>query len=261
VGANGAIWCIGADSYIYKWDGSNWSGTGGGGIRITVDRQGNSWVVNGNSEIYRYNGTTFIKVAGSAVDIAAGGDGSIWIVGTDGKCSQLMPGDYWLPTGNGGATNITVSALGTPLTVNSDKQIYKPVYVNGSDPSLNDYLAGRIRIATTVASSTTTTTPTVTTTQLTLINGGNYVASFSVSYSVNGTPASYTSGEVNAGWRNSIAIPSNAINVYVIAYSKTGDLWEKPWKLIFSKTNATATNQCIQVFNTALDPKWTNVCN
>ena len=260
VGANGAIWCIGADGYVYKWDGSNWSGTGGGGARITVDRQGNAWVVNGNGEVYRYNGSTFIKVPGSATDIAAGGDGSIWITGTDGKCWQLMPGDQWYSLGNGSAVNITVAALGTPLTVNTNKQICKPVYVSGSDPGLNDYLAGKVQFATTIA-STTSVAPAVRNTQLTLVNGGSYVASFSVSYTVNGTSTSYGSGSVNAGWRNSITIPSNAINVYVVAYSYTGDQWEKPWKLIFSKTYATASTQCIQVASTALSPTWSAGCN
>jgi hypothetical protein len=261
VGANGAVWCIGADGIIYKWDGSNWSSTPGGAARITVDRQGNAWVVNANNEIYRYNGSSYVRVAGAAVDIAAGGDGSIWIAGTDGKVSQYMPGDYWSAFGNGGAISITMAAVGTPLTVNADKQIYKPVYVSGSDPSLNDYLAGKIQFATTIATTATVISTVISNTQLTLVNGGNYVASFSVSYSVNGTPTSYSSGSVNAGWRNSITIPSNATNVYVVAYSYTGDTWEKPWKLIFSQTYATASTQCIQVANTALNPTWSTGCN
>jgi hypothetical protein len=257
VGANGAIWCTGANGGIYKWNGSDWSAMPGGATRITVDRQGNAWVVNANNGIYRYNGSSFVPVPGSAVDIAAGGDGSIWIAGTDGMVLQYMPGDYWSPNGNGGAGNLTMGAIGSPLTVNTNKQIYKPVYVSSSDPSLNDYIAGKIQFATTIGTTATV----ITNTQLTLVNNGNYVASFSLTYSLNGVATSYNSGGVIAGWRNSITIPSNATNVYVVAYSRTADLSEKPWKLIFSKIDATPTTQCIQVFNTALDPRWTTICN
>ena len=98
-------------------------------------------------------------------------------------------------------------------------------------------------------------------TQLTLVNNGDYVASFSVSYSVDGTSTSYSSGSVNAGWRNAIMIPSNATNVYVAAYSYIGDQWEIPWKLIFDKTYAAASTRCIQVANTAIDPTWATGCN
>lgn len=96
--------------------------------------------------------------------------------------------------------------------------------------------------------------------QLTLTQGGGYVAWFKLTYTQNGkTVTLIDDATLSLGWRKVYDIPADATNIRLIAKSKTGLLWS-PWKLIVDKTWPTAPNECIKVYNTTLDPKYNNEC-
>ncbi len=137
IGADGTVWVIGTnpvghgDSGIYRWDGSNWSGIEGGGIRIAVDPQGAPWVVNARQEIYQRVNNQWSRQPGAAHDIGIGADGTIWVIGTN----PVGQGDYgiyrWDGTNwsgiEGGGVRIAVDPQGAPWVVNARQEIYQRV--------------------------------------------------------------------------------------------------------------------------------------
>lgn len=119
----------GADYGIYKWNGSGWDRGPGGGIKITVDENGNPWVANSKKDIYKFIGNTFEKLPGQANDIAVGG-GKVWVIGNDRVGSGSDYGIYaWNGKGwdkaPGGGVRIAVDDKGLPWIVNSNKDIYQ----------------------------------------------------------------------------------------------------------------------------------------
>jgi hypothetical protein len=61
VGANGAVWLIGANPVpggfgVFRWTGSNWTQIDGGAIRIAVTPAGAPWVVNDLGDVYSREG-------------------------------------------------------------------------------------------------------------------------------------------------------------------------------------------------------------
>lgn len=66
VGANGAVWAVGADHRIMGFHNGTWAAISGAGDRIAVDADGNPWVTNGNHDIWHWTGTGWIMVAGKA---------------------------------------------------------------------------------------------------------------------------------------------------------------------------------------------------
>ncbi|MBX2928617.1 MAG: hypothetical protein KF852_12355 [Saprospiraceae bacterium] len=91
--------------------------------------------------------------------------------------------------------------------------------------------------------------------EITLINGGGYVAKFQGNYTVEGQAKSYESGDVLLGWKHKLPIPPNAKNVQIRAWSS----W-LGWKDAYTDTDANATNRCVKLFGVAWDPKANNQC-
>lgn len=97
--------------------------------------------------------------------------------------------------------------------------------------------------------------------ELTLTQGGGYVARFRVRYTEGGrevTPVD--TGEVSAGWHQVLTIPADASNIHLEAWSATGLVWE-PWRSITDRTWPSPPNECVKVYGTSLEPKWNNECN
>jgi thiol-activated cytolysin len=67
-------------------------------------------------------------------------------------------------------------------------------------------------------------------------------------------------GGATAGWRRVFTIPTDAKNIRLEAWTKTGLVWE-PWRPIIDKTYLSPPNECIKVYGTTLDPKWNNECH
>jgi len=96
--------------------------------------------------------------------------------------------------------------------------------------------------------------------ELTVTQGGGYVARIKVTYQQAGrTVTAADDGGASAGWRRVLTIPTDATNIRLQAWTKTGLVWE-PEKGIIDKTYPSPPNECIKVYGTTLDPKWNNEC-
>jgi hypothetical protein len=137
VGADGSVWLIGtnpvgaaADFGVYKWDGSNWAGIGGGGVRIAGAPDGTAWIVNSIGQIYHWNAGSYTLKPGLGTDIGIGADGSVWLIGTNsvGGDADLgvfkWDGNDWAEIGGGGVS-ISVGADGKAWLVNSVGNIFR----------------------------------------------------------------------------------------------------------------------------------------
>jgi hypothetical protein len=59
IGADGSVWVIGTnpvgagqDFGVFRWNGSSWDGVDGGGVQISVDKDGVPWIANSKGEIF-----------------------------------------------------------------------------------------------------------------------------------------------------------------------------------------------------------------
>jgi hypothetical protein len=139
VGADGSVWVIGtnpvgagADFGIYKWNGTNWDGMGGGGVRIAVGPDGTPWVVNSVGQIFRRQGTSWgAPLPGLGKDIGVGADGSGWVIGTNpvGAGADFgvhkWNGANWDGLANSGGVGIAGDPSGRAWLVNSVGQIFR----------------------------------------------------------------------------------------------------------------------------------------
>ena len=170
VGADGSVWLIGTDPVgagsdfgVCKWNGTNWDGVGGGGVRIAVGPDGTPWVVNSAGQIFHgqltieldrarlssegvVNGddrrTAFAPgpllsitwgapLPGLGKDIGVGADGSVWLIGTNpvGAGSDFgvykWNGTNWDGLANNGGVCIAVGPGGLAWLVNSVGQIFR----------------------------------------------------------------------------------------------------------------------------------------
>ena len=133
VGANGAVWLVGANVVgggfgIWHWTGSAWASVPGGAVRVAVDPSGNPWVINSLHAIYRWSGTGWIQLPGAGIDVGVGANGAVWLVGVN-----VVGGGFgiWNWTGSawasvpGGAVRVAVDPSGNPWIVNSLHAIYR----------------------------------------------------------------------------------------------------------------------------------------
>jgi hypothetical protein len=96
--------------------------------------------------------------------------------------------------------------------------------------------------------------------QLTVTQGGGYVAWIRVTYTRNGQGVTAVDNSgASAGWRQVFDIPADATNIHLQAWTKTGLVWE-PWHGIIDKNYPSPPNECIKVYGTTLDPKYNNEC-
>jgi hypothetical protein len=101
---------------------------------------------------------------------------------------------------------------------------------------------------------------TTTQNQLTVTQGGGYVAWIRLEYNEGGqTKRVLDKSDCGGGWRQVFDIPATATNIHLQAWSNTGWIGE-PWKTIIDKSWPSPPNECIKVYNTTLDPKWNNEC-
>ena len=120
-----------SDFGVYRWTGSSWAGTDGGGIRIDVDGQGNPWLVNRMGEIFRRVNDQWQKISGLGRDIGAGPRNSVWVIGTNrvGVSGDFGVHKWTGRTGwqgiDGGGIQISVDDQNLPWVVNSRGEIYR----------------------------------------------------------------------------------------------------------------------------------------
>ena len=139
VGANGAVWVIGANAVpggysIWKRANNTWVNVPGGAERIAVDPQGNAWVVNSSNTIFRHDGTNWVVVPGTARDIGIGANGTVWVIGVAAETGGYViyrstdKGANWTKI-PGGAMRVSVDPQGNAWVVNNNNNIFR---YNGS---------------------------------------------------------------------------------------------------------------------------------
>lgn len=134
VGANGAVWVLGTNPVpggyaIFRWNGSDWEGIDGGGVRIAVDPNGMPWIVNDAGGIFVLTGGGWQQLPGAATDIAAG-----WAIGTN-----PIPGGYDIYYWKGdrewaGVDGAAVAIADGPWVVSSAGTIFSGQVAAVSDP-------------------------------------------------------------------------------------------------------------------------------
>jgi hypothetical protein len=145
VGANGAVWIVGAliagQDYgsIFKWNGSNWTQevSSGLGKRIAVSPTGIPWVIGADNKVYKRTSASPTTAASwvsvgqastCAQDLAVSADGSAWVIGCgspNGGIFKLVSGTWVEASGGGLATRIALGATGIPWLVNSGAQLFR----------------------------------------------------------------------------------------------------------------------------------------
>jgi len=99
--------------------------------------------------------------------------------------------------------------------------------------------------------------------ELTVTQGGGYVAWVKLTYTQNGkTVVAQDQSGLNLGWRKVYPIPNDATNINLVIKDATGltGALGSPWKTIIDKTWPTPPNECIKVYGTTLAPKWNSEC-
>jgi hypothetical protein len=137
VGANGALWVIGAGQVsggynIFRWAPTGWQRVDGAGVRIAVDPDGSAWVLNSQGEIYQYSfagAPSWRQIPGSATEIAVGPDGSLWVIGAPVQGSPDRNIFVWRNQGWGRAPGaglrIAAGPGGTTWVINSENEVYQ----------------------------------------------------------------------------------------------------------------------------------------
>ena len=156
VGRDGSAWIIGTNALgggdfgIKKWNGSGWTASDGGGVRIAVGPTGVPWIVNSANQIYRRttNDPTsgaWPQLPGLGQDIGISDGNYAWLIGTavvSGSDRQILVWDEQTQVGdgmdmhgapekkewlgvNGGARSVAGGPNGRPWVVNSAGHIFR----------------------------------------------------------------------------------------------------------------------------------------
>lgn len=132
VGANGAVWQVGADGNAWRWNGKSWIKVAGRNLqRLAVDKDGTAWAIGKDRVIYRSTQDRFEAFhTGRALDIGIGANGVKWVVGTD-RAAWRLSGNNWQKVGGANIERIAVDYTGNAWVVNNRNEIYH--YVGGSN--------------------------------------------------------------------------------------------------------------------------------
>jgi hypothetical protein len=140
VGGGDAMWGIDTEGLVWRFDHSvqDWIGTGGRGVALDVDPQGNAWVVAADQTIWRWDvpANGFLPVTGQLQDIAIGADGTVWGLDALGRSWKHVLGDWSHMGGNG--QRIAVDAHGQAWLTAAD----------GSVKRFDDAAGGFLAVAT-----------------------------------------------------------------------------------------------------------------
>lgn len=134
VGADGTIWHIGTQEeslgyalYRQKPGTTGWERIAGqGGVRVSVDPEGNAWVVTKDNKIYKYTGSSWQQIGGTAYDISCAPDGNVYHIGRNNNEIYLLnqDGKTWRKL-NGGAVCVAGGPCRDAWHLNSNKEIYR----------------------------------------------------------------------------------------------------------------------------------------
>ncbi len=129
VGAGGAVYVVGMDNRIYRWNGSGWNALPGSvrAKRVDVFSDNNPWIVATDGFVYQYSGGRWLKKGNfKARDISMAESGThIWaLAASDGSVHKYEGNGVWKKV-PGAADHISVDKDGTVWVVNSGRIIYR----------------------------------------------------------------------------------------------------------------------------------------
>jgi hypothetical protein len=138
-GADGSRWIIGSSPtaggfFIDYWNGSGWTATEIGALKIALAPAGDPWAVNSLYQVYHRPGGVggaWGYVPGVAAnDVAVGRNGSVWVVTNTARAGGYAPA-YWNGSGwtvvAGGIVKIAVDPQGNPWAINNANAIFRMV--------------------------------------------------------------------------------------------------------------------------------------
>ena len=132
VGADGSVWGVNSQGYVYKWSPliNDWVMSTGSNVRVIATApDGRPWVVNSAGQIWRKSdgnpsNSGWQQMPGQATRIAIGGDGSVWVSNAAGSVFKWDGNSNWIQAPASGVTRIAVTPQGVPWVINSSAQVW-----------------------------------------------------------------------------------------------------------------------------------------
>jgi hypothetical protein len=90
-----AVWHLGVNRKMYRWNNNGWAPIDGDALAIAVQSDGTLWHIGLNRSIYRRDGNHWSEIPAIAYNVAAGQDGSVWHIGKGGQLYQWNGGLGW----------------------------------------------------------------------------------------------------------------------------------------------------------------------
>jgi peptidoglycan hydrolase-like protein with peptidoglycan-binding domain len=139
VGGNGAVWLIGCGSTaqkgIFQWNGSGWTQSDGGAVRVAVAPDGTPWVADAARHVFRRTSSaattgTWQLLSGCVTDLGIGAEGSVWSVdcnaGLGGGRLQKWNGSNWdIAVDGAEGMRVSVDLLGRPWVVDNGGTVWR----------------------------------------------------------------------------------------------------------------------------------------
>jgi peptidoglycan hydrolase-like protein with peptidoglycan-binding domain len=129
-----AIYGIGDNNTIWRWNGSGWTAVEGNGASIAVDSARNPWVTSSDNSIWSWTALGWLPVLGSARDIGIGYGAPIWSVSTTASGSnfflQRWNGFSW-DRSDGVGVRVTVDGSGRVWAVQANGTVVRRTTATG----------------------------------------------------------------------------------------------------------------------------------
>lgn len=274
--AYGTVCTIGMLDEIFSCTGIAWTKMPGAAVWIAVHKEGKARVVNTLGQIFKHSGTGYDLMPGLAKETGIG-ENKIWIAGNDGYAWCWYNGS-WIRSGEDGLRNISVENTGMPWGITFRNSLYQSILITPILKEDGRYYAADSHLrevsvrqtSTTSTQSTTTTTVAITSAaptttlpnqNITICQGGAYMACVEVQYkNASGQLENYNSVDVAAGWKYNLSLPGESTDLTIKGWNYAGLVWE-PKKSIINQTYTLPKTMCVKTYNTTLDPKWNNEFN
>jgi len=124
VGEKGAIWGIGLDHTVWKWDDGKFSQLKGVVQSISVGKDGSTWCVGLEGRIYKYENNSWTTIPGSLQSISVGDANNIWGISDDESVWRRV-GDKWTKVNFSKAKQISVGFDGSVWCLKNDASVWK----------------------------------------------------------------------------------------------------------------------------------------
>ncbi|MBV9103832.1 MAG: hypothetical protein JO060_09580, partial [Candidatus Eremiobacteraeota bacterium] len=136
-GTSNEVYAVTTTGQLYNWNGANWSGVSlPNGVtalqHVAVDANANAWVTTSNppNEYLEWNGTSWSLPSHDLLDI--GGINSLFGIDSSSNVDLVTASGLTQVTGLPLSTEAASDALGWPLSVGTDANLYHLRYFSPS---------------------------------------------------------------------------------------------------------------------------------